>query len=135
MNRGVVELDRFAAQQVRDADVANPGQVDLATDDLVDPGDDLGRDAGLVTSVDDLPDGCSGCPRQGNEHLPGFHACGVLLDLLGSSEHGQALHDAPDLHLVVVEKSDRLDAEVGPNGNLLGDVASDLAGADDQGAG
>jgi hypothetical protein len=45
LDRGGVELDGFASQQVLDPDGAQPRELDLAADQLVDAGDDLRLDA------------------------------------------------------------------------------------------
>ena len=52
----LVELHRLAAEEVLDRDLADPRQVHLVADDLVDARDDLGVEPGVAAQLGDAAD-------------------------------------------------------------------------------
>src|SRR5207302_91220 len=86
----VIELDRLAAEEVLDRDLANACEADVVADDLVDAGDDLGVETGLAAQHRDATDIGAGRIRDRDQRAFGALAVGDLDELVGRAEDRQA---------------------------------------------
>ena len=127
-----VDLHRFPAEDVLDLDGTKlAGEVHVAGDQLVQPGQRLDRDAFLLRDLDDALPQLARRGRHRDQHLVRLAVAEDAPQLGRRPEHAHAVDAQVLLARVVVEQADRRVAELRRALELAQDQLSGVARADD----
>ena len=107
---GLVEVDRLAAEQVLDLDVADPGHLDLALQDLVEAGDDPDADLDLPAETDQPQDLLAGDLGDRDDDLRDAELLDEAGQVFRRAEDAEAVDDGALLLGIVVDEA--LDVEI-----------------------
>ena len=126
--------DRLTFQEVGDLDVAQPPDADPVAQELVDPGQDLGRHVQPAAGLREHADRTARRRRHRNHDLLDPAGRDDALERVHRTEHGEAGNPLAVLHDGIVEEADDIQAELRIALGLAGDHGARAAGAHDQDA-
>jgi len=128
-----IDLDRLAAEHV--LDLHRPdlrGELALARDQLVEPGQRLDGHVPLARGSDDPLARLARGGRERDQHLVRLVVAQDVRQVLGCAEHAHAVDTEVLLAVVIVDQADRRVAELSVALQLADHELAGVAGADDQ---
>ncbi len=128
-----IEVHRGTAQQIFEGHLADAREIDAALDDFVQRGNDLGVEAVRLAQLDNLADGAPRALGDRDESMVDVETFGNRGEIGRCSQHGYAADAHAGETGIVIQETDRKDAEVRTAGDFLGGHGAGPAGADQQG--